>query len=146
LPSVRLSTIPHRGPYQQIGPVFRKLGEIAGPAGLFARTTGHMMGIYRDDPRVTPADELRSAAALPVSDGEALPAGLVEERLEGGRFACFLHVGPYEGLPTAWAQAVATFLSSGHQRRVGPSLEIYLNDPSQVSPDALRSSIAIPME
>ena len=83
--------------------------------------------------------------ALPVAEGETLPAGLIEERLDGGRFACFLHAGPYEGLPATWAQAVATFLASGHQRRPGPSLEIYLNDPSQVSPDALRTEIAIPM-
>ena len=146
LPAMRFATLPHSGPYQQIGPVFRKLGEIAGPAGLFARTTGHMMGLYKDDPRTTPADELRSAAALPMSEGEVLPAGLVEERLDGGRFACFLHVGPYEGLPAAWAEAAETFQSSGHPRRSGPSLEIYLNDHTQVSPDALRTEIAIPME
>jgi AraC family transcriptional regulator len=146
LPALRLATIPHSGPYQQIGPVFRKLGDIAGPAGLFARTTGRMMGLYKDDPRTTPPNELRSAAALPISEGEVLPAGLIEERLDGGRFASFLHVGPYEGLPAAWAEAVATFLSSGHRRRNGPSLEIYVNDPSQVSPDALQTEIAIPME
>jgi AraC family transcriptional regulator len=146
LPALRLATIPHSGPYQQIGPVFRKLGEIAVPAGLFAKATGNMIGLYMDDPRTTPASELRSAAALPVSEGEVLPAGLVEQRLDGGRFACFLHVGPYEGLPAAWAEAVATFLSSGHARRPGPSVEIYLNDPTQVSPDALRTEIAIPSE
>ena len=146
LPPRRLATIPHRGPYQQIGPVFQKLGELAGPAGLFARTTGHMIGLYMDDPRTTPANELRSAAALPISEEAVLPAGLTEDRLDGGRFACFLHVGPYEGLPAAWAEAVATFLSSGHRRREGPSVEVYLNDPTQVSPDALQTEIAIPME
>jgi AraC family transcriptional regulator len=105
-----------------------------------------MMGLYRDDPRTTPAEELRSAAALPISEDEVLPAGLVEERLDGGRFACFLHVGPYEELPAAWAAAVATFLSSGYRRRIGPSLEIYLNDPTHASPSALQTEIAIPME
>jgi AraC family transcriptional regulator len=146
LPALRLATVPHSGLYQQIGPAFRRLGEIAGPAGLFARTAGHMMGVYIDDPRTTPADKLRSAAGLPVSEGEVLPPGLVEERLDAGRFACFLHVGPYEGLPGAWAEALAAFLSSGHRRRSGASLEIYLNNPSQVSPEALRTEIAIPME
>ena len=104
------------------------------------------MGLYMDDPRTTPVGELRSAAALPVSEAETLPAGVVEERLDGGRFACFLHVGPYEGLRAAWAEAVSTFLSSGHQRRTGPSLELYLNDPMQVRPDALETEIAIPVE
>ena len=146
LPPMRLATVPHHGSYQEIGPAFRKLGEIAGPAGLLARTSGHMMGLYMDDPRTTPVGELRSAAALPVSEAETLPAGVVEARLDGGRFACFLHVGPYEGLRAAWAEAVSTFLSSGHQRRTGPSLELYLNDPMQVRPDALQTEIAIPME
>lgn len=145
-PALRLAAVPHRGAYQQIGPAFQKLGEIAGSAGLFARTTGHMMGIYKDDPRTTPAEELRSAAALPISDAEAVPAGLVEERIDGGRFACFLHVGPYEGLPAAWAEAVGTFLASGHHRRLGPSLEIYLNNPMEVSPTHLQTEIAIPMD
>jgi AraC family transcriptional regulator len=145
LPAWRLATVPHSGSYQQIGPAFQKLGEIAGPAGLFAKTVGHMMGLYMDDPQTTPADKLRSAAALPVSDEEALPAGLVEQRLDGGRFACFLYVGPYDGLPGAWGEALTTFLSSGHRRRGGASLEIYLNNPSQVSPDALRTEIAIPI-
>src|SRR3954465_5944825 len=121
LPPLRLATIPHRGSYQEIGPAFRKLGEIAGPAGLFARTSGHMMGLYMDDPRTTPVGERRAAAALPVSEAEALPAGVVEERLDGGRFACFLHVGPYEGLRAAWAEAVSTFLSRGDQRAHGPA-------------------------
>ena len=146
LPSMRLAAVLHRGPYQQIGAAFQKLGEIAGSAGLFARTTGHMMGIYRDDPRTVPAEELRSAAAIPISEAEALPAGLVEERIDGGRFACFLHVGPYQGLPAAWAEAVGTFLSSGHRRRMGSSLEFYLNNPTQVSPAELQTEIAIPME
>ena len=146
LPPLRLAAILHAGPYQQIGPAFQKLGAIAGAAGLFPRATGHMMGIYKDDPRTTPAEALRSAAGLPISEAEVMPAGLVEERIDGGRFACFLHVGPYEALPAAWAEAVATFLSSGHRRRVGPGLEIYLNDPTQVQPAALQTEIAIPMD
>ena len=67
LPPMRLATVPHRGSHQEIGPAFRKLGEIAGPAGLLAGTSGPMMGLYMDDPRTTPVGELGSAAALPVS-------------------------------------------------------------------------------
>jgi AraC family transcriptional regulator len=146
LPAMRLAEVPHRGSYQQIGPAFRRLGEIAGPAGLISRATGPMLGIYRDDPMATAERDLRSAAAIPVSEGETIPAGLIEERLEEGRYACVLHVGPYEGLPEAWAGAAQAFLSSGHRRRQGPSLEIYLNDPTHVKPDALQTEIAIPIE
>jgi AraC family transcriptional regulator len=105
-----------------------------------------MMGIYKDDPATTPAEELRSAAALPIAETEPLPEGLVEERLDGGRVLSFLHAGPYEGLPTAWADALAAFRASGHRRREGPSLEIYLNNPAQVKAEELRTEIAIPVE
>jgi len=146
LPAFRLAAVPHQGSYQQISSAFRQLGQIAEPAGLVSKTTGHMMGIYKDDPRTTPVEALRSAAGLPVSETEPIPAGLIEERIEGGRFACFLHVGPYDKFPAAWAEAVSMFLSSGHRRREGPGLEIYLNDPSNTRPEALQTEIAIPME
>ena len=85
LPARRLATVPHTGPYNQIGPAFGKLGSIAGPAGLFA-LPGAMMKmrdalggassvrrrqapaceIYWNDPsRVTPA-ELKTEICVPV--------------------------------------------------------------------------------
>jgi effector-binding domain-containing protein len=36
--------------------------------------------------------------------------------------------------------------SDGLRRRPGPSLEIYVNDPSQVKPADLQTEIAIPIE
>jgi AraC family transcriptional regulator len=146
LPALRLATVPHRGPYPNIGPAFQKLGQIAGAAGLFTRAPFPMMGIYKDDPRTTPAEELRSAAALPVSETEPMPAGLTEERTDGGRVAVFLHTGPYEGLSQAWANALAAFQASGERRRTAPSVEIYLNNPAQVKADELQTEIAIPIE
>jgi AraC family transcriptional regulator len=146
LPAFRLAAILHHGPYNQIGPAFRKLGTLAGEAGLFGRATGPMMGIYKDDPRTTRAEELRAAAGIPVAEDTPIPAGLVEERVEGGKYACYLYVGPYEGLPGAWAEVMKSFSASGHQPRKGPSLERYLNDPRTVSPDKLQTEIALPIE
>ena len=146
MPPQRLAAVRHRGPYQQIAPAFQTLGDIAGRTGLFARTTGHMMGIYWDDPQTVAAADLRSAAALPIVESGHVPDGLVELRFEGGRFARFVHVGPYEGLPGAWAAAVGTMLSSGHHRRDAPALEIYVNNPHEVSPAALRTEILIPID
>jgi AraC family transcriptional regulator len=146
LPAFRLAAILHHGPYNQIGPAFHKLGGIAGAAGLFPRATGPMMGIYKDDPRTTRAEELRSAAGVPVSENEPIPDGLVEERVEGGKYASFLYVGPYEGLPGAWAEVFKTFPTSGHRPRKAPSLERYLNDPRTVSPAKLQTEISLPIE
>ena len=101
LPAMRVAAVAHRGPSMQIGAAFQKLGAVAGPAGLFARANGQMLGIYKDDPATTPAEQLRSAAGIPIGDADLLPAGLEEERLDASRYACVMHAGPYEGLPKA---------------------------------------------
>ena len=44
-PAMRLAAIAHRGPYQEIGPVFGRLADTARAAGLFARATGPAVAI-----------------------------------------------------------------------------------------------------
>ena len=145
--AMRLAAVPHTGPYHLIGPAFHTLGGIAGPAGLFGRPGAMMVGIYKDDPTTTPADQLRSAAGVVVAEGETLPDGLVEERVPGGRYACVVHLGPYEQLGSTWMQIRTQLLpASGHRRRPGTSYEIYWNDPSQVPPAELKTEIRVPIE
>jgi AraC family transcriptional regulator len=146
LPALRLAAVLHTGAYNQIGPAFRKLGAIAGPAGLFAHPDAMMIGVYKDDPATTPVEQLRSLAGVVIPEGTALPAGLVEARESGGRFACFTHVGSYEALPAAWQHASAEIPARHLRRRQAPSYERYLNDPSQVPPAELRTEICIPVE
>ena len=147
LPAMRLAAVRHTGPYQLIGPAFHTLGGIAGPAGLFARPGALMVGIYKDDPTTTAPEKLRSAAGVAIQEDAAMPAGLVEERVEGGRFACFMHVGAYEQLGGSWMQIRTTLMpASGRRRRPGTSYEIYWNDPSHVPPAELKTEICIPIE
>lgn len=147
-PAMRLAAVRHTGPYMQIGPAFRTLGRIAGAAGLFAAPGTMMVGVYLDDPTKTAPDALRSFAGVVIGDGVAIPEGLVEERVAGGRFACFVHHGSYEGLPGAWMRIrTELFPVSGHRRVADrPSYELYWNDPSQVPEAELRTEICIPVE
>lgn len=147
LPAMRLATVPHTGPYHQIGPAFGKLGSIAGPAGLFAQPGAMMLGIYKDDPTMTPAEQLRSAACVVIPEGAALPAGLVEDRIGSGKYACLMHVGPYEGLPGAWMKMRdALGGASAPRRRQAPACEIYWNNPQMVKPAELKTEICVPVE
>ena len=146
MPAMRVATVPHVGPYNQINDAFEKLGAIAGPAGLFQRPEAVMVGIYYDDPQTTPSEELRSEAGLRVADDVALPAGLDSRRLAAGRYACTLHVGSYEQLGDVWARFLGEWLpKSGHRIRPGASLELYLNDPTQVATPELRTEIYQPI-
>ena len=147
LPAMRLATVPHTGPYNQIGPAFQKLGSIAGPAGLFGKPGAMMMGIYKDDPTKTPADKLRSAACVVIADGAPIPPGLVEDRVDSGKYACLVHQGSYEGLPGAWMKMRDALSGAGNLKsRQAPACEIYWNDPSQVKPEELRTEICVPVE
>lgn len=146
LSAKRLAAVRHVGPYNLIGPAFRELGKIAAAAGLFKSPGAMMTGIYLDDPALVPHDKLRSAAALVVGDDVAIPAGLVEERIEPGEYACLTHVGSYEGLPGAWARISEALRTSGRLRANAPSYELYWNDPTQVPEAELKTEICLPVK
>jgi AraC family transcriptional regulator len=143
MPALRLATVPHVGPYNQISKAFQKLGGIAGPAGLF-RPDALMIALYHDDPETTPAAKLRSDAGLTVSDNVKLPAEAVEKRLPAGHYARTTHIGPYTTLPDAWSRFLGEWLpASGKQIKDGVSFEMYRNDPSNTPPEQLRTDLYI---
>ena len=71
LPGLRLATLRHLGPYQQIGRTFGRMHEIATRAGLPHR---ELVGVYYDNPTITPG----AASVRPQRDhrrGGAAAAG-----------------------------------------------------------------------
>ena len=146
LPALRVATIRHVGPYEHITPAFERLGALAGPAGLFERPETQLIAIYHDDPQTTAAEALRSDAGLVVAEDARLPAGVVEQRLGGGRYACTLHVGSYKTLGDTWSRFLHGWLpSSGHRAGKGPPYEVYLNNPHDTAEDQLRTELRIPI-
>lgn len=146
LPELRVATVRHVGPYNQIPEAFGRLGKIGGPAGLFRQPGAAMIALYYDDPESTPQDQLRADAAVAVPDGVPLPEGLGEERIRAGRYATTVHVGPYERLGDTWARFMGEWLpSSGHRLGDGVSYELYLNDPTKVPPEELRTELRMPL-
>ncbi len=144
---MRFAALGHSGAYMRIGPTFHTLAGIAGPSGLFGLPGAMMAGLYRDDPSKTPQDQLRSAAAVLIPEGAAIPEGLVEERVDGGRFACFTHVGSYDQLGNAWMRLKRELIpAGGYVLRDATSYEFYVNDPGQVPEAELKTEICVPIE
>jgi AraC family transcriptional regulator len=144
MPELRVGTVRHIGPYNQIPQAFGRLGAIAGPAGLFQQPDAAMIAIYYDDPETTDQNELRSDAGIVVSDRVPLPSELGEQRLPAGRYARTVHVGPYERLGDTWARFMGEWLpASPHRIGAGPSYEIYRNDPTKVPKHELRTDLFI---
>jgi AraC family transcriptional regulator len=145
MPELRVATVRHVGPYNQIPKAFERLGAVAGPAGLLQHSSA-MMAIYHDDPESTPQDQLRSDAALVVPEGITLPEGLVEQHIAAGRYAKTVHLGPYEQLGDAWARFLGEWVpASGNRIGDGVSYEIYKNTPAEVPKQDLRTELYVPL-
>jgi AraC family transcriptional regulator len=144
-PSLRVASVRHIGPYSEIAEAFERLGEAAGKAGLFG-SGALMLGLYHDDPRVTPEGELRSDAAITLRDGAKVPPGLTEQVVPGGRFARMTYNGPYDGLPDAWKELMGEwFPNSGESSGDGIAYELYRNDPTDTAPEDLVTEIYVPL-
>ncbi|HKQ69332.1 MAG TPA: AraC family transcriptional regulator [Polyangiaceae bacterium] len=142
---LRTVTLRHVGPYNRISEAFGRLGEIAGAAGLLV-TRPTMLAIYHDDPETTPEAELRSDAAMTLPEGVPCPAGLVEQRVAGGRYATTTHLGSYETLGDTWARFMGQWLpQSGQRVGDGVTYEIYVNNPTEVEKQDLRTELYIPL-
>jgi len=147
LPAMRVACLRHTGPYNQINATFGKLGEVAGRAGLFQLKGAMMVALYHDDPEATPAAELRSDAGIVVPEDTKLPAGMTEQRIPAGTYACTMHIGPYERLGDTWMRFMGEWIpASGRRIGGGPSFELYLNDPRSTPPEQLKTEICVPIE
>ncbi len=145
MPELRVGTVRHVGPYNQIPRAFERLGSIAGPAGILRADT-ELIALYHDDPESMPQEQLRSDAGVTVPTEETLPEGMVEQRIPEGRYAVAVHVGPYERLGDAWARFMGEWLpASGHRLGDGPSYEIYRNTPADTPKQDLRTEMYIPL-
>lgn len=146
MPALRIASVRHIGPYNQIVKAFERLGQLAGPGGLFAAPGAAMVALYYDDPDSVPPDQLRSDAGLTVPPDIALPPGLDEQRLPAGRYAKTIHKGSYEKLCDTWARFFGEWLpASGHRLGAGPSFELYRNTPAEVPVDQLVTELYAPL-
>lgn len=144
-PAMRVAAVRHVGPYTEIGKAFEQLGRIAESERLPRAPAPSMLAIYYDDPARTAPAELRSDAALVVPENAKLPKSLAEQRIAAGEYACAMHVGPYETLPSAWRQLLGEWLPASGKRVAGPSIEVYHNMPGQVPPEQLRTELCVPV-
>ena len=146
LPARQLLALPHVGPYEAIGPSFGKVVAAATAAGLINSTTT-AVGIYYDDPAVTPADRLRSHAGVIVQHGARTPPEPFEWLdLAAGEFAVGVHRGPYRHVPASYHWLFGQWLpASGREPAHAPVQEVCVNDVRHTPEDQLITHICIPL-
>jgi AraC family transcriptional regulator len=146
-PELRVAAQRHVGPYDQIGQTFQKLYDATTRAGFSPGPEVKLIALYHDDPRTTPADQLRSDAGIILPEGAAIPVGAAEQRVPAGRYAKTVHAGGYENLPNTWRTLMGEWLpKSGHRSASRSNYEIYLNTPMETPKDQLRTEIYAAIE
>jgi len=142
MPRRRLLGMPHVGPYSRV-PV------------LWARFTGHLrsrgllegaqlVGLSYDDPETTDLEALRYEACV-VSD-EAADESLATIEIDGGRYAVYRHVGPYELIGHAFDRLIEHLIFVERlDVRDAPCMEFYRNDPTVAAPGELVTDLAVPV-
>ncbi|QKJ66399.1 AraC family transcriptional regulator [Deefgea piscis] len=136
---IHLATRRHRGAYLQIGEAFSLLqlalqAQVAPDARWF--------GLYFDDPKTVAEGQLRSDAAVEIKGTASLPADIGQAQIPAARYAVIEHIGPYSELERAYHWLFGVWLpQSGEQAASVPTIEQYLNDPSNTPPKDLRTEI-----
>lgn len=144
-PGVTLATLPHRGSYQEIGPVFTRLFMLAASRDL-AQPDACGFGVYFDDPEQVPPAQQRSLAGLSVDPDAHLGEDLERFDIPEGRYAILSYTGPYNEMGKAYSWMFSEWLpGSGLIPANFPMFEQYVNDPRSTPPAQLQTRIYLPL-
>lgn len=144
LPARHLAGLWHRGPYERIRTTFATLFPRLEALGLDQLPDSTLVAVYYDDPDVTPTEELRSFAAVTITEGT--PTGdLHEVRLPGGRFLRGAFIGPHDQIPEAWTKLGEHLTQGHHTLRAAASFEIYAGSDDGAPPDQDRTDLHFPI-
>ena len=132
LKPLELAFLRHVGPYEDVpSGLFDELQAWARGKGI---ESGTLLGIGHDAPGITPEDQLRFDAAIPVAEGVRTDGSVGRQRLPGGRFAVTTHVGPYSTLTHAMVSLFNRILSRRDVSPAGvPVIEMY--HENRITPD-----------
>ena len=140
---VNLLGYDHQGDYMEIGQAFEKLFIDASTQGL-VMDTARSIGLYYDDPKSVPIDQLRSAACITVdsSTHDLNSLDFKQYDIPAGRCATVIHKGSYAELEKPYDWLFGCWLpESGEEAANFPPFEEYLNDPKTTPPSELLTRI-----
>ena len=128
MPEYNVAYVRKIGPYVKeiCEQAFGELMQWAGPRGYLS--SGQMLGLYWDNPEVTPPEKCRVDACVSVPHGTTPEGQIAIQTISGGPYA----VCPFEILPDsyqqAWEDAFAWLVNSGYECDDRPCYELYHNN------------------
>ncbi len=119
------------GPYSQetCAPAFEELMKWAAPRNYVGPEK--VLGIYWDNPDVTPPEKCRFDACIIIPDGVVPEGGINIQTISGGPYAvCHFEIKP-ETIPQAWEDAYGWVCDSGYECNDKPCYELYHNNAAE---------------
>lgn len=107
-----------------------------------------MIGIGYDNPTITAEENLRYDACITVKKEVKTEGNVFNAVITGGKYAVFLHKGPYTNMMDTYTAIFAEWVPNNDQKlRDLPVFELYLNkNPERTKPENLRTEIYVPIE
>lgn len=148
IPEKAVAYIRAQGDYTQIdyGDYFARLWQYVKEQKLYSAGIETIV-VYHNDPDISKAGDLRCDVCLAIPKGPVAVGPVGVKTLAGGRYAVFVHTGPYTGLGGAYHRIFGEWLpESGFELRESPSFERYRNNPERVPAERLKTEIYIPLK
>lgn len=135
-----------RGTYAEIGTMIAKVCEYAEASG--AQIQGRPTFICHERPKEAMKANEEARADVEVVIPVAKPVQGADDitcyELPGGQMAKIVHKGPYEKSATAYKK-LFEWIAQNNKKVAGPTREVYLNDPRQVTPEEILTEIYAPI-
>lgn len=146
LPEMKVASVSHVGPYWELFSAFEALNSYLVKNSI--KTLTAPMGLYLDNPKLVPMDQLRSEAVIGIENGAA-EGNIQIKALPAGKFVTLIYTGSYADPGKLKAYEILhKYIEANGLKYQGelPVREVYLNSPSEVKPDELKTEIQFPIQ
>jgi AraC family transcriptional regulator len=146
MPERNVAYVRKMGPYgkETCEQAFGELMRWAGPRGYLG--SGALLGVYWDNPEVTPPEKCRVDACVSVP-GDTAPEGQVGiQTISGGPYAvCHFEIQS-DSFQQAWEDAFAWLIDGGYECADKPCYELYHNNAAEHPEGKWVFDICIPLK
>jgi AraC family transcriptional regulator len=131
LPEYNVAYVRKMGPYgkETFERAFGELMPWAGPRGHLG--SGVMLGVYWDNPEITPPEKCRTDACVGVPEGTPADGPIGIQTISGGPYAVCHYEIKADSFQQAWEDAFAWVISGGYECDDKPCYERYHNNAAE---------------
>jgi AraC family transcriptional regulator len=146
MPEFHVAYVRRMGPYgkETCQQAFGELMQWAGPRGHLQ--SGTMLGVYWDNPEVTPPEKCRVDACVSVPKGTQTEGQIGLQTISGGPHAVCRFETKADSFKQAWEDAYKWLVGSGHECDEKPCYELYHNNPENHPEGKWVFDICIPLK